>query len=266
MNNMKIFKYLLLNLLATLFFTACEKDETPKLLSISGEVLVQDAITPEITSPLENITVYLLNSPFTIDTTALWFTRTNVLDSTKTDANGLYKFSRLQAENYEVMPIDTVTGYIFEKSVNSDNTISSDNSQLDYTLNFTAPEIVAENSPSTYTFQFNNSGDHPNCYIYIHQESRSRFCGMWWGKWEYNSVGGIDTETLSDVNTYITKEENTYSHEYRNKFKIEFGCFYIDYRSVTNSAPKTFLMYTVDDLKLNNVIDVEWTPYTAKVN
>lgn len=264
---MKNIQTLLIILTVALFFTACEKDESPNLLSISGEVLVQDALTPSITTPLEDITVYLLNSPFTIDTTALWFTKTDVLDSTKTDANGLYKFSNLQAGNYEVMPTDTVMGYLFEKSANSDNiAISSENEQTDYTVNFSSPEVVAENSGTEYTFTFNNSGEHPKSYIRIHRKSRSRFLRMWWGKWGYKNVGEISTEKLSQTNHYTVNQTNTYSREYKDEFEIEFGSFYKEYRAGSNNAPTTFLMHTVENLKSNNVINVTWTQYTATAN
>lgn len=144
----------LLIIFATIvFFTACEKEETTNLLTISGEVLIEDALTPAITSPLEGSNVYLLNTPFTIDSITNWFTKTDILESTLTDANGLYTFSQIQVGNYTVMPVDTSAGYSFKWSENSDSIlVSAGNTQTNYTINFTTPEPIVENAGRTGTF------------------------------------------------------------------------------------------------------------------
>lgn len=267
---MKNIKTLLIILTAALFFTACKKEDSVILLNISGEVLMQDALTPTITTPMEGITVFLLNSPFTIDTVNWWFTKTDILDSTLTDSNGSYKFNLLQAGNYVVLPINPIINYQFDWSTSPDpNTISVENTQTVYTINFTAPEIVAENSPGSYTFTFNNSGDYPNSYIKIYRKSRSRdprissnpvFSDMWWGEWKDEEVSEIKGETLGDLSSYTTNQADTYFHEYKDQFVIEFGY----YDSGMNDKP--IFSYNAYNPLPYNVINVTWTPYTATVN
>lgn len=267
---MKNIKTLLIILTAALFFTACKKEDSVILLNISGEVLMQDALTPTITTPMEGITVFLLNSPFTIDTVNWWFTKTDILDSTLTDGNGFYKFSHLQAGNYVVLPINPIINYQFDLSTSPDpNTISVENTQTHYTINFTAPEVVAENSPGSYTFTFNNTGDYPNSYIKIYRKSRTRdprissdpvFSDWWWGDWKYEEVSEINGETLGDINTYTTNQTDTYCHEYNDQFVIKFGY----YDSGMNDKP--VFSYDVNNPLPNNVVNITWTPSTATAN
>lgn len=267
---MKNIKTLFIILAAALFFTACQKDENLNLLNISGEVLVQDALTPTITTPLEGITVYLLNSPFSIDTSNWWFTKTDILDSTLTDSNGSYTFNQLKAGNYVVLPMNPVINYQFDWSTSPDpNTISVENTQTDYTINFMAPEVVAENSLGSYTFTFNNSGDYPNSYIKIYRKSRTRdpnipdhdiFINYGWEDWTDEEVSEIKGETLGDLNSYTANQTGVFFHEYKDEFVIELGY----YDSGMNDKP--IFSYNANNPWPNNEFNVTWTPNTATVN
>lgn len=252
---MKNLRNLLIILTAALFLTACEKKETSDLLNISGEVLIEDAITPAITTPLEGITVYLLNSPFSVDTISWWVTKTDILDSTQTDNNGLYKFKHLQAGNYVVLPNDPIINYQFDWSASPDsNTISVENTQTDYTINFTAPEVIAENSPSAFTFEFNNINFSNRYNIIVSRKERHRI--LWWSDWDWD----IDGELISpaEKNLYTAKHTNTYFKEYKDWFLFSFSL-------LTGSGtgiwmPQNVGYYEIEsaDLKAVNKFNVVW--------
>ncbi|MFW6259334.1 MAG: carboxypeptidase-like regulatory domain-containing protein [Tangfeifania sp.] len=132
--------------LITLVFVSCQKDEVPETWNISGKVVMTDAQVPEIKTPLEGVKIYLLNGTFSLDTTFVRFSENDILDSVKTDADGLYSFHGLEPGGYVVLPNDTSTNYRFDWSESPDSPwIDANSSQKKYEINFSVPESVMEN-------------------------------------------------------------------------------------------------------------------------
>lgn len=166
---MKNLKILFIVFSAVLFFTACEKEESSKLWTISGEVRMQDAQTPEITSPLEGITVYLFNLSNTIDSTSTLSIQSDVIDYTQTNENGVYTFSAVEPGEFIVMAVDTTVGYRFIWSDSPDPIgFKVTNSQIEYAVNFETPELVMENDNSKFEFKFFNLRDDELDHYYSH--------------------------------------------------------------------------------------------------
>ncbi|MFW5756417.1 MAG: carboxypeptidase-like regulatory domain-containing protein, partial [Tangfeifania sp.] len=123
-----------------------QKDEVPETWNISGKVVMTDAQVPEIETPLEGVKIYLLNGTFSLDTTFVRFSQNYILDSVKTDADGLYSFIGLEPNGYVVLPNDTSTNYRFDWSESPDSHwIEASSSQENYEINFSVPESVMEN-------------------------------------------------------------------------------------------------------------------------
>lgn len=166
---MKNLKILFIVFSAVLFFTACEKEESSKLWTISGEVRMQDAQTPEITSPLEGITVYLFNLSNIIDSTSTLSIQSDVIDYTQTNENGVYTFSAVEPGEFIVMAVDTTVGYRFIWSDSPDPIgFKVTNSQIEYAVNFETPEPVMENDNSKFEFKFFNLRDDELDHYYSH--------------------------------------------------------------------------------------------------
>jgi hypothetical protein len=131
---------------AAFFSASCQKDEVPESWDISGKVVMTDAQVPEIKTPLEGVKVYLLNETFSLDTTFNGFVKNDILDSVKTDADGLYSFHGLEPGGYVILPNDTSTNYRFDWSESPDSPwIDANSSQKKYEINFSVPETVMEN-------------------------------------------------------------------------------------------------------------------------
>ena len=273
-------------LLMLLFsIVACKKNETPKLWTVSGEVQMQDAQSASIITPLAGIKVYLLKAPFTMDTLTRWFTKTDILDSVITDANGLYRYSQLQPGDYVVMATDTMAGYRFDWSKSPDPVgFTIENVQKEYTVNFTTPEPIMENSES-FIFSFNHSGDNNLFkYIKISQNCRVRFgCGSWWSEpceWYWDQKGkdqnfydldytftkssendSIYTVPFSHPSFSISKNATTFIYEYDNVFQIKFYTAAIDqifYGGLVLFNNVYTLNISGNDLRDQNVYNVIW--------
>jgi hypothetical protein len=288
---MKNIKILFIILTAALFFTACEKDETSDLWNLSGEVLIQDALTPEITSPLEGVNVYLLNAPFTIDSITNWFTTSDILDSTKTNMNGLYEFKQLQAGDYAVLPADTTERYRFEWSENSDGILlSTANTKTNYKIDFTTPEPIAENSGGKFEFNINNqnfcgitdSGTLTGKRIAIYRKTRSwglQWNGwkskLGWGNWNWKWIANKDYMSVEKYKSFyqlwkqveisVDKNDDSLSKQYKDEFQIRFstGGVYENFNSSGIKLKGSFdLKHTIElsgeTLKNTNEFDVDW--------
>lgn len=95
---------------------------------------MQDTQTPEITSPLEGITVYLFNPFNSLDSINTLSIQTDIIDYTKTNENGVYTFSGVEPGEYIVMALDTTVGYRFIWSDSPDPIgFKVTNSQTEYT-------------------------------------------------------------------------------------------------------------------------------------
>ncbi|MFW6259333.1 MAG: carboxypeptidase-like regulatory domain-containing protein [Tangfeifania sp.] len=133
-------------IIAAFYAASCQKDEVPETWNISGKVVMTDAQVPEIKTPLEGVKIYLLNGTFSLDTTFVRFSENDILDSVKTDADGLYSFHGLEPGGYVVLPNDTSTNYRFDWSESPDSPwIDANSSQKKYEINFSVPETVMEN-------------------------------------------------------------------------------------------------------------------------
>lgn len=289
---MKQLQILVIIITAALFFTACEKNESTNLLSITGEVLMQDALTPTITTPLEGINVYLLNAPFTIDSITNWFTKTDILDSVQTNANGFYEFGQLKVGDYVVLPSDTATQYRFKWSENSDPLmISSTNSQKEFTINFITPEPIIENSGGEFKFEFRNynfavnyswfTGDGTmrgkNIEIYRWARTWTIIEWHWWGpEWDWGSwywhriyhfgymeYANSDMRALtwSYFKTSLSKDMSNWLYQYKDNFQIRFcvGGFVMDdvYTPWFTDVKKTITL-SGETLKDSNEFEVDW--------
>jgi hypothetical protein len=268
---MKNLQTLLIILAAVLSFTACEKEETSNLWNISGEIIMQDALTPEITTSLENIEVYLLNSPFTMDSITNWFTKTDILDSALTNADGVYQFSQLQAGDYVVMPADSTAGYFFNWSASPDSIWTSiNNTQTDYKINFTTPEAVAVNSSNKFRFVFNVDG-HTDHYIRIYRKRKSRKWDWYhfvWDKWKWHSIISYRgyNEPPYEPETFVhnEQEDDTYWHKYADEFRIEIGYLRVAVDYADSEHPCN--TFDVVNLKQTNTWDVIWKEFWVKVD
>lgn len=157
---MKKIRILFILVSIALFFSACKKNESSKWWDISGEVRMQDAETPEITSPLEGITVYLFNPSNALDSINTLSIQTDIIDYTKTNENGVYTFSGVEPGDYIVMAIDTTVGYRFIWSDSPDPIgFKVKNSKTEYTVNFETTEPVMKNDNSKFEFKFYNRRD-----------------------------------------------------------------------------------------------------------
>lgn len=245
-------KVIYLTLFLSIVF-ACQKEETPNEWTISGEIVETDALTPEITRPLEGINVYLLNAPFTMDSITNWFTKTDILDSALTNKNGFYEFSKLQVGNYTVMPADSTAEYRFDWSESPDPIwVLSDNVKEEYTMNFTTPEPIVENSGSDFKFLFHNTAycgyfdaDSGSTLtgksIRINRLSRTWAYLGWdwgpkfgWGDWywvevkisNYTKVLGIfsvyDFELWEHFALNISQDASGWLRQYKDEFRIQF--------------------------------------------
>lgn len=277
-------KNILLLLGLILFFAACEKDEPSNLWTISGEVRMQDAQVPEITTPLAGIKIYLLKAPFTMDSLN-WFTKTDILDSVLTDADGLYKYNQLLPGDYVVMATDTIVGYSFDWTKSPDPVgFTAENAQKEYTVNFTTLEPIMENSESMM-FTFNHSGDVNICKdVSITSRYRIRFgCGWWFSEpcdwwpqlngWAQNyPIVNTTFNKSSDIPQlppfvpslfYVHKETTNSIYEYENIFLIRFRTGTISPLNVNGiMATDMDTVYTMtisgDDLSDENIYDVIW--------
>lgn len=267
---MKNLKILFIVFSAVLFFTACEKEESSKLWTISGNVVMQDALTPDITSPLEGINVYLLNAPFTMDSITNWFTKTDILDSTVTDANGLYTFNQIQVGNYTVMPTDISARYRFDWSESPDPiSVLSDNTKKEFTMNFTTPEPIVENSGGDFEFEFSGWADNVKGFSTSDGNSggdrvlklfRTRrnwgYLGWDWG-WDFGPIFGwggwywdevystqniLGKPTNIDKVISITKDASFGSREYTNEFHVKIYMYWYQ----PNTHPFLDYKYTFD--------------------
>ena len=295
----------LLMLILILALSACKKDESPKLWTISGEVRMQDALNPAITTPLVGINVYLLNAPFTMDSITHWYTKTDILDSTQTNADGTYNFSQLIPGNYSVIATDTIAGYRFDWSASPDpNNINAVNAKQVNTINFTTPEPIIENSEDSFTFKFNNFNysshfDDGCCYgkhIVISRTKRGwdyLGWGAWgpifgWGNWNWVGCGSTlyiwDPFTVifgTDDNIYNawknvsfskTRDASSYMQQYKDEFLIEFYVGAINgiiYPVFDFEELKYSLTLSGDDLKSTNEFNIDWkddNPVITRIN
>jgi len=277
---MKTNYFLLLFLI--LAFSACKKDDSSEMWSISGEVQMQDAQNPIMTTPLSGINVYLLKLPFTMDTLTDWFTKTDILDSTLTDANGFYKYSQLRPGDYIVMATDTSAGYRFDWSESPDPIgVLSDNTKKVFTMNFTTPEPIIENSDDVYKFVFNNSGAVQYIALAIYRTKRNYGYLGWdwgpvfgWGNWYWEQVDHsgynqgllFKSSSLKDIlmnelfEFEIKKDNNWFWWEYTNEFHLKFYN-----RIAADSSPFWIKTISVDDLKDVNIYDLNWQVLTVDV-
>jgi len=242
----------LLILFAILAISACKKEES--FWTISGNIVMQDAQIQSMTTPLAGINVYLLKAPFTMDTITNWFTKTDILDSTLTDAHGFYTFSQIQIGDYTVMPSDTSAGYRFDWSESPDPIwVLSDNTKKQFTMNFSTPEPIIGNS-GFYEFQFNNYGEANKPRI-----SLFRTCRVWkykywdwgpvfgWSDWYWYEFPSPSAGIWLKSGMIEEKDASNWTRQFTNEFHVKFF----------NNGTWLYTL-AVDNLKDENIYDVHW--------
>lgn len=273
---MKTIKTLLLILITILIFTACKKDESSNLWTISGEVRMQDAYTPAITSPLEGINVYLLKAPFTIDSATSFFTESDIMAITQTNIDGVYNFNQLQVGDYLIMPVDTIMNYQFDWSESPDSiSLKSENTQKDYTVNFTTSQPIIENKTEFFEVTFFHSGDNSFLKrVEIFRECRVRFgCGSWWTEpcdwywsslWPWQKENDINWENTADP-TILPFPETSFRdaadatnpvYQYTNTFHFKFYTGVPEHSSdeiIDHHADNHIYTYTYSFVLIENI-------------
>ena len=134
-----------LTILTILLLASCEKIEIFEDGSIQGRIFVSTQSKTEF--PVPGIKIYLFHTGNISDFTSLQNSTLSPIDSTLSNDKGLYNFTIDLEGNYAVLPVAEHEQYRFEAVGGNENIVRTVNvKEKDHTVNFSAPEIIADNS------------------------------------------------------------------------------------------------------------------------
>lgn len=186
--------------ISLIVFSSCRRN-SGEATQVQGSVTVYNPDYPAIQHPLQGVMMYLLDAEVVEDMAGGAAGLDPCLDSVATDASGFYRFEGLDAGEYVVVPGQGEEDYAF---IPADGDFQSaffsvTGAGESLTIDFTAPEPVAENPEGTFslTFSFTN---YPTYSIVADDLGNRLILRRYWFK--NISEQGVDTFVYDLDNTY----------------------------------------------------------------
>lgn len=123
----------------SVLLSSCTKEQTTG--SVSGTISRYHPESPDQKTPIEGISVFLIDTDFVVDSSDYSHNEAAIIDQALTGADGQYLMDQIPLGNYAVVPVPDTIMYRFELTNDADSVkFAIREDAYDYSLDFTAAE------------------------------------------------------------------------------------------------------------------------------